>query len=513
MIKKFISAYIMFAIFLCISPNQSMGEEPFVEWIVSGTASNSKGAKIAIDDYGNIYRTVAGWTSKYDTNGNTLWTESYVMEGSILHYNNAVNIALDSSNNVYVSAGGDGFIKYNKAGKQLWFQKYGNYGSSSALALAVDASGNSYVSGSGENYNKTVKYDTNGNILWEADNETLGLKKRITLDNAGNVYISAGPYGGELVKFNNLGVKQWVHSYGDTLVDIHEITVDEAGNVYLVGTSLYSNTMVTVKHDTYGKLLWINEYNGPNVDQGNDIAVDNAGNVYVTGQSMPNIVTIKYDPSGKEQWVNIVEGGEGGAGKAIAVDSKGNVYASGYTIDYTLGSYKYSPTTVKYDNCGNELWVHKISYNDYEAVDNALDKEGNLFVLGKKSDLAKYGYALEDNLLCAITADETTNTADETTNTADETTNTADNNTKETISFYELSRSIDEMIETSCIENKGIANAIQASLSNAINSNNEKASINMLEALLNKISAQSGKGVCFDGAEKLIADINKLIFR
>jgi len=76
-----------------------------------------------------------------------------------------------------------------------------------------------------------------------------------------------------------------------------------------------------------------------------------------------------------------------------------------------------------------------------------------------------------------------------------------------------LLTSIDEMIETSCINNKGIANALQSSLNNAMESDNEKASLNILEALTNKISAQSGKGICPDGAENFIADINKIILQ
>ena len=42
---------------------------------------------------------------------------------------------------------------------------------------------------------------------------------------------------------------------------------------------------------------------------------------------------------------------------------------------------------------------------------------------------------------------------------------------------------------------------------------NEKASLNMLEALSNKISAQAGKSICSDSVEKFIADINKIILQ
>ena len=66
-------------------------------------------------------------------------------------------------------------IKYDANGNQLWEAHYNGPGNATdrATALAVDAAGNVYVTGysigssTSEDY-ATVKYDANGNQLWEA---------------------------------------------------------------------------------------------------------------------------------------------------------------------------------------------------------------------------------------------------------------------------------------------------------------------------------------------------------
>jgi len=146
---------------------------------------------IAVDAEGNIY--ITGYrasegdgfnydyvTVKYSTDGDQLWVASYdcPLDDPDLNNDFARDIAIDVQGNVYVtgaSSGGGGFggtyadfatIKYDSDGNKLWEARYGNYKSDEACAVSVDEEGNVYVTGSssyfdGEDYFSdyvTIKY-------------------------------------------------------------------------------------------------------------------------------------------------------------------------------------------------------------------------------------------------------------------------------------------------------------------------------------------------------------------
>ncbi len=82
---------------------------------------------------------------------------------------------------------------------------------------------------------------------------------------------------------------------------------------------------------------------------------------------------------------------------------------------------------------------------------------------------------------------------------------------------------IDEMTAAGCIDNRGVANALSSKLTaaqSAIDSGNAQTAINILNALLQQISAQTGKhiaasctagGMAFSPAEVLTIDVQALI--
>ena len=147
-----------------------------------------------------------------------------------------------------------------------WVARYNGPGdwSDGAYSIAVDNEGNVYVTGyswgSGTNWDyATIKYDQDGNELWVA-------------------------------RYNGPG------NNGDVA---SSIALDKEGNVYVTGYSYDSGTYydyATVKYDPNGNELWVARYNGPRNDEdyAYSIAVDNAGNVYVTGTSGGDYATIKY---------------------------------------------------------------------------------------------------------------------------------------------------------------------------------------------------------------------------
>jgi len=88
--------------------------------------------------------------------------------------NQAVKMALDSFGNIYVvgvsqntnNQLGYVTIKYAPNGTQLWVARYDstNYPTATPTSMSMDNSNNVIVTGSA----LTIKYDTNGNVIWTA---------------------------------------------------------------------------------------------------------------------------------------------------------------------------------------------------------------------------------------------------------------------------------------------------------------------------------------------------------
>ena len=147
---------------------------------------------------GNLYYAHDYATVAYDSSGNELWVARY--DGPESSVDRVSDIALDSSENVYVTGYSDGYvknedyatIKYDSSGNELWVQRYNGPGNNSdrSCAIAVDdLSKDVYVtgfsSGIGTFYGSfdwaTIKYSQEGYVLQSAiniDPDTLSLKSK-----------------------------------------------------------------------------------------------------------------------------------------------------------------------------------------------------------------------------------------------------------------------------------------------------------------------------------------------
>jgi uncharacterized delta-60 repeat protein len=131
---------------------------------------------IALDDSNNVYVTGSSWngtdydyaTIKYDTSGNELWEKRY--DGPTNNHDISWGMAVDGAGNVYVTgyswSSGTNYdyttIKYDIDGNELWVQVYngpGNY-RDNAYAIAIDDSDNVYVTGRSEGNGTSYDYAT-----------------------------------------------------------------------------------------------------------------------------------------------------------------------------------------------------------------------------------------------------------------------------------------------------------------------------------------------------------------
>lgn len=270
-------------------------------------------------------------------------------------------------------------IKYDAAGTQLWVKRYNRTvnGSDSARVVQVDASGNVYVTGTSFDPTTsfdivTLKYNAAGTLQWTRVYQgNGGVQDRpfdMTLDEAANVYVTGAAWTGGTrddyvtLKYDTDGNLLWDrlydgtgHWYDAALV----VKVDPAHNVYITGgsdgPSPFASDIATVKYDANGTFLWDRRYDGP-IGGGDAIGyglyVNSAGDVYVGGFSdsvLTDYTILRYAADGtpKEARRYNVSNYTEDLAYALAVDGDGYMYLTG--TSNPAGQPDYS--TVKFVPC------------------------------------------------------------------------------------------------------------------------------------------------------------------
>ena len=372
--------------------------------------------------------------------GNVTVTQAWVAryDGGLADDDGAWAIAVDGSENIYVTgySWGNGTssdyatIKYDSTGNQSWVDRYNGPGNSEDWAwdIALDKSGNIYVTGWSTGNGTvsdfaTIKYDGNGSQLWVAryngPANGYDLAYALTLDNAGNVYVTGWSQGNftdadfATIKYDSNGNQIWVARYNGPASGEDKasaVAVDSAGNVYVTGSSTGSSTgngtgadYTTIKYDSDGNQLWVARYNGSanKGDQASAMALDGLGNIYVTGSSAgsgteTDYATVKYDSHGNQLWATRYSGpanGEDGA-TVLAVDISSNVYVTGASTGNATGA---DYVSIKYDVNGNQLWVARYNgpaHSEDTASALVMDRAGSIYVTGwSTGNGTSYDYA------------------------------------------------------------------------------------------------------------------------
>ena len=312
--RALLSESVLVAVLALTAPSVNADAPPFL-WLITPHGEGAEVARgIAADSGGNTY-TVATFTStNLDFRGGISLTNS--------------NPSSSSPKNSFI-------VKYSSNGNLLWVKRLGGSDNISANAIALDSQTNLYITGSfgtnlviesitvtnhsapGNAGIFTAKFDSSGNPLWirTADTGQSQAGSSIAVDAAGNCYvtgnisgtntfsgatlISPGALSILLLKYNSAGTLLWARTAGGSNRDTgNAVAAESTGNVWIAAAlassnSAFANIVLTgtnpgsdiglAKYDSAGNVLWAERFGGPAVETATGIAVDKNGNAYLTG--------------------------------------------------------------------------------------------------------------------------------------------------------------------------------------------------------------------------------------
>jgi len=312
-------------------------------------------------------------------------------------------VTTDSSGNVYVTGATNSFgaggndvliLKYDSAGNLLWQKAWGGSADDNGNGVVVDSAGNVYVVGGTSSFGAggfdvfVLKFDPSGNLLWSTTwgGGSYDVGYDISFDTTGNLYVAAESYSfgnaAVLLKYDPSGNLLWARAWkGPATYDsAYSVNVDSGGNVVETGISWdYSvspehNSILLLKYDSSGNLLWNRNWAGPSEDEAwatKAIQADQAGNLYVAGREAAqctssnfstcdfDFLLLKVDPQGNFLWGRTWKGSTGyDSAGGLAFDGAGNPVVTGI-----IDAYGPAPAAalLTFDTGGNPLssqsWV------------------------------------------------------------------------------------------------------------------------------------------------------------
>ena len=282
----------------------------------------------------------------------------------------------------------DGYIvKYDKTGKQLWIKNYGGSDYERFTSVVNTSDGGYIVVGEvcstditgitlvGDCDALAVKYDTNGNVVWQKNYGGTYEDYFNVIEKANNTYLLGGyvdgitidgttlRYGGYLLEINEAGTKEKEQIVGSD--EIFTIAPVSSGG-YVFGTYTQYNYLYYINSNleevwsiNAGKsYIYINDIL---VTEDDEILVVGSG--YLTNSSDRSAYLAKVDIEGNVKWVKTY-GTDKEAFNAINLDENGNYIITGGKKSTIWNESVSTALMIKYDTEGNVL-----SENIYQGDD------------------------------------------------------------------------------------------------------------------------------------------------
>lgn len=316
-------------------------------------------------------------------------------------------------------------VKYDAAGNKKWTRTYEGLGDAAAAAVVVDGKGNIYVAGStwpapgGGDDIFVAKYAANGTRKWVktygADNRFMDWSVELAVDGAGSAYVAAASAGKDglegivVLEYDKDGNEVWPAparldpdpAKGEWLRQLQEMTIDAAGNVYVVGVARdgpaptypdYSALVFKV-NGSDGTIAW----GGPKYWRGKDGSGAAAYGIAVRGNAVvvvgeasqwvtgANLCVLRYDLAGTQKSVFAYNGGAASDDWAgdVAIDRYGNAYVTGGFLALPLEN-RCRCTVAKVSPSGTKKWLRTYVPTSRYAYGSGIrvDGSGNAYVAG-----------------------------------------------------------------------------------------------------------------------------------
>jgi len=341
---------------------------------------------------------------KFNSAGELVWKRTY--DGG--SYDNSWALYIDSNDDIYfisdsiLTSYDTVLLKYDSSGNFLWSSIIGGFAYQTCYDITIDSNGNIYLAGlngSSPSYNYlVVKLDNSGNHLW---NRTWGgtdsdQAYAVGTDSFDNVYITGftNSFGSTtkditLVKYDTNGNKLWNRTWGSLYEDnAYGIGFDSAGYIYVGGYQLFGDVFI-LKYGSEGTLLWNKTWQkSDSYDHWcHDLIIDDNDKIYFAGHirlgSFYDIITVKLSiesPGGFTLWSN-----------ADNPDDDGN-FTLIWSVSPRVNNYSlyYSNISANIDIESEIPWVQTIWSND---IDISLENGTYYFLVVARNN---YGYAVSN---------------------------------------------------------------------------------------------------------------------
>ena len=379
-------------------PNQSDSPLYHLEWSL---INSSVGYcwDMAMSSSEDIYMVCDGPSSgnsavvKYDKNANFQWETT--ADGDCR------SIALDSSNNVYVSGYNSDWnmilTKISSSGVLQWSRILDKRDYDQIFAVAVDGSSNVYMAGMSYDYDENrdiilVKYSSSGTYLWD---RTLDIRdedfcRGLTTDSSNNIYLVGHHRDFStsddifIAKYSSSGTFQWSTNWGVWYQDdeAQDIVLDSSNNIFVTGSTYESSTnddVVLIKFNSAGNLQWSQRWGGTGTDVGYSIDLSSDGDVFIGGATYEqsaglfDILLMVYNSAGSLKWCGRWGESQHDMGRGIAITPTKQVYIGGdRDDDLTLLKYELAPSVTINSPSPNSLYSFTAPSFNVDITDSNL---------------------------------------------------------------------------------------------------------------------------------------------